>query len=813
MIEFRDLPVYRHKDEILRALENSQIVIIESPTGSGKTTQLPLILKEAGYDARGIIGITQPRRIATLSVCEFIKKQIGDEDSFCAYKMRFIDTSTQKTRIKIMTDGILLQEVKLDPVLSRYSVIMVDEAHERSLNIDFILGLLKQITQIRKDLKVIISSATINTASFSSFFGNAPIVSIDSKPYPVEVRYTPIRFPEGSRDDEGAYFRKIASLVEDAYRRKEGDVLVFLSGEADIKSCMDELESLPIAKNLQLYPLYGRLSKEEQERVFTPTKSGRMKVVVATNIAETSITIDGIRTVIDSGVQKVNFYNQKSYTSSLLPILISKASADQRAGRAGRTSPGICYRLYSSLDYERRPQYTEEEILHSDLAEVLLRMSELGIYDSGSFPFITEPKKSAMLSAEETLILIGAIEKDHHLTEIGRKMIQFPLLPRLSRVIVEAMMNYPDVMENVLIAVAYLSAKTPFVLPQGREAEARERHKLLSDPVYGDFMTILKIYRKYDSIRNEDDRKAFADRYFLDKQTLDEILHIKRQLEVIVSEMGFPISSGSSIPEYMCCLSSGLRQYVCIRRDRFSYRSLTADNILIHPGSSWFRNMPEFILAGEIVRTSRLYARTVSPLRKEWIERIDPGMIGALMGGRRRKSRENDERKDGSGERKLLERYRRKSKGKDIYVVPVEDLERFSIRSSRVSIFLSSGSAVTKSAIKASRLGEIVPLLKTSRLKEIQKIPPSIPEDESAWTARILSDILHPYKGKNSALLFTGLTERNGRYSIQSFSSFFEAVRETAYALSCLEASLHDRSAVKKVSREIVRIGKALEED
>ena len=396
MTDFSSLPVYRHRKDILNALEKNQTIIVESPTGSGKTTQIPLILKEAGYDSSGIIGITQPRRIAAMSVCEFIRKQIDDAGAYCGYKMRFADTTGPDTRIKIMTDGILLQEVKLDKTLSRYSVIMVDEAHERSLNIDFILGLLKEIAEKRPDLKIIISSATINAESFSEFFSGAPIISIDSRPYDVEVRYEPAIL---SRDTEFIYWAKVSEIVRKTVDENNGDILIFLPGEAEIKACIAELEITPFSGLLQIYPLYGRLSKEEQERVFTPTLPGKCKVVVSTNIAETSLTIDGIRTVIDSGMVKVNFYNQRNFTSALLPLPISKASADQRKGRAGRTAPGICYRLYTETSYDVRPQYSEEEILHSDLAEVVLRMSELEIYNTDSFPFITPPKKSAMKSA------------------------------------------------------------------------------------------------------------------------------------------------------------------------------------------------------------------------------------------------------------------------------------------------------------------------------------------------------------------------------------------------------------------------------
>ena len=318
MTQYQDLPVYRHRNEILTALSNNQVIVVESPTGSGKTTQIPLILKDAGYAELGVIGITQPRRIAAMSVSEYIKKQINDEGTYCGYTMRFHDTTDKNTRIKIMTDGILLQEVKDDPILSRYSVIMVDEAHERSLNIDFILGLLKEIIRERKDLKIIISSATINTQVFSSFFDSAPIVSIDSRPYPVSVFYKPMTL---DKEHEEEYYLQIQAIIKSVHEKEDGgDVLVFLPGEAEIKTCIQSLygSELMDARELDIYPLYGRLSKEDQEKVFTPTTPGHTKVVVSTNIAETSLTIDGIRCVIDSGWCKINYYNQRNFTSALI---------------------------------------------------------------------------------------------------------------------------------------------------------------------------------------------------------------------------------------------------------------------------------------------------------------------------------------------------------------------------------------------------------------------------------------------------------------------------------------------------------------
>ena len=783
MIDFKALPVYRHRDEILKALESSQTIIVESPTGSGKTTQIPLILREAGYDSNGIIGITQPRRIAALSVCEFIKRQIGDTGSYAAYKMRFADTSTKDTRIKIMTDGILLQEVKLDKTLSRYSVIMVDEAHERSLNIDFILGLLKEITEERKDLKIIISSATINAESFSRFFSDAPIISIDSRPYDVEVRYVPAVL---SRDTEDYYYSKLLQLVHEAMESNMGDVLIFLPGEAEIKTAVSYLEYAPFSKKLTIYPLYGRLSKEEQERVFIPTEEGKTKVVVATNIAETSLTIDGIRTVIDSGMAKVNFYNQKNFTSALLPMPISRASADQRKGRAGRTAPGICYRMYSRQSYDSRPEYAEEEILHSDLAEVVLRMSELEIYNTDSFPFITPPRKSALQSAEETLMIIGAIEKNHHLTKIGEMMISFPLLPRLSRVIVEAIMNYPDVIGSVLIAVATLSAKTPYVLPPGEELQARDQHRSLSDSFYGDFVTMLKLFRRYKSIEGKKAREDFCHRKYLDYETMEEIQHIKTQLEEIVSEMGIPISDQPKIAEYFCCLTAGLRQYVCMKIDRFSYRSLTADKIMIHPGSAWFRVLPDYILAGEIVQTTKMYARTVSPLRKEWISRVDPNLMESLRNGGRKKAQKSlISPEDGLKE---MRKYRI-SKGKsEVYAVPLNAVGSLPVRSASVKFYIRCGQSLSKCMFKASRIDKeisLIPIVQSpAKMKMKGKYSPD--DKEFGEISSLIDSAFMPITSGKKCFSFLGITEKGGKFALAPFPSIGSAAKETLFSLSSM---------------------------
>ncbi|GHV25587.1 hypothetical protein AGMMS4952_03710 [Spirochaetia bacterium] len=702
-MNYLELPVYKHKELILSALADNQVVVVESPTGSGKTTQMPVILHDAGYAKNGIIGVTQPRRIAAMSVSEFIARQLGTSiPGLVGYKMRFEDKTDQNTLIKIMTDGILLQEMKLDPWLSKYGCLVVDEAHERSLNIDFILGLLKRVLESRREFKVIVSSATINAQVFSEYFGECPVVKIDAITYPVTLIYDPPSpAPEppaatgsspvadrgrnggaangvrndsyrgnggrgyltggsprdsggrGSHDSgrggnaaqaagqsgrrpgiiqnssEDILLDKIVSIIDRFVGdKREGDILTFLSGEKMIKECMNRLSMSPAGKYLYMVPLYGRLGKDEQERVFDTPPRGKTKVVIATNIAETSVTIDGITAVIDSGLAKLNYYNPKTFTSSLIEGPVSKASGNQRKGRAGRTREGTCYRLYTRKDFENRILFTTEEIYRTDLSEVVLRMADLGISAFEEFDFISPPNREGLIAAIDTLNLLDALESDRSLSKVGKMMTAFPLAPRQSRIIVEAILRYPNVTEETIIAAAFLSTQSPYVLPPGEETDARKAHHSFRDPD-GDFVSYLKLYRAYT---NAADRGKFCERSYLDEKAMAEIVNVTSQLELIVSDLGVPILSGGSIEDYLCSVARGMIQFVCVRDGREMYRSLTADRILIHPGSVMFRENPQYIVAGEIVRTSRMYAMSVSPLSRNALEKIGADLYEALGG-------------------------------------------------------------------------------------------------------------------------------------------------------------------------------------
>ncbi len=628
----KELPVYSQKQRILDALENHQVVVVESPTGSGKTTQLPVILHEAGYADSGVIGITQPRRIATVSVCRFIAKQMGSKvGGTVGYKMRFEDITGSETRLKIVTDGTLLQEMKGDRWLTKYSVLMIDEAHERTLNIDFILGLVKDILPHRPELKIIISSATLNPKAFSDYFDGCPIVTIDTPVYPVDILYD----PPPVEGNEEVLIGKISGVVEKLVRggdsgEESGDILIFCTGERMIKDTVEKLSGCLVRRDLQVMPLYGRLGSEEQEKVFDPAEEGKIKVVVSTNVAETSVTIDGITAVIDTGLAKMNFYNPRTYTSSLVETLISQASANQRKGRAGRTQAGICYRLYPEVDFKKRSEYTQEEIYRTDLAEVVLRMAEIGIRDFEAFPFISPPNPKGIHGAVEALQLLDALDENNELTDIGKRMVPYPLMPRHARMIVEAVLRYPDVIKEVIIAAAFLSNNAPYLLPQGEEMEARNAHHTFRSQNHGDFATYLNLYWDYVDAK---DRVKFAEHYYMDKKILDEILAIVDQLEEITSRSGVPIAEGGSSDDFIKACARGLMPFICVKDGRFDYRSVGVDRIMIHPGSVLFRENPEFIVAGEIVHTSRTYARSVSPLRKEWLAQIHPDLPKRLFAG------------------------------------------------------------------------------------------------------------------------------------------------------------------------------------
>lgn len=820
-----DLPVYQERKRILDVLEKNQVVVVESPTGSGKTTQLPLILHEAGYSEAGIIGVTQPRRIATLSVCEYISQQLKvDVGTFAGYKMRFEDRTTPETRVKIMTDGILLQELKADPYLSRYSVIMIDEAHERSLNIDFILGLLKKLLEKRTDIKIIISSATINAEVFSEYFNKCPVVHIDTETFQVEMHY---EAPQNEKSDESMVI-KIAEIVgRHVANATNGDILIFLPGERVIKDCIKMLNESVFRKKLFVLGLYGRLSREEQEQVFVTAPEGRTKVVVATNIAETSVTIDGITAVIDSGRAKLNFYSPRNYTSSLIEQPVSKASCNQRKGRAGRTQPGACYRIYTKDDFKDRPLFTTEEIYRTDLSEVVLRMAELGITDFSSFEFISPPGKEGIISAVETLRLFGAIDDENMLTPTGVMMSTFPMLPRHSRMIVEAINRYPDVIEETITAASFLTSHSPYILPQGEEMAARNAHHTFRDSD-GDFVSYLKLY---DAYMQAEKKEEFCKKYYLDDKTMSEIVNIKMQLEDVVRENGVPISGGGSKVDYLCAVSGGLMQFVCCRSGRGVYRSLTAEQITIHPGSVMFRESPGFIVAGEVVKTSRMFARSVSPLKKEWIKIISEDLYSELMefsggGGRKERAGKDVEQKN-DGRIMIGGKHfpvRPWKSGKKIVDLRWNDLKPVvkninikdnpRLRKMRGRVLLDDGEFL--SGVKLSNI------IKTCKLIDPQKnvtnkMPAAFYTGEDFSKDEVfqgIEKILHLYKRdkkKKKYGFITLHTDENGSYWYTSGTSFTASLEESLSSLEVLADEHSDDASMKTIGSTYRRLNELMD--
>jgi HrpA-like RNA helicase len=856
-MNYLDLPVYKNHELILSALEKNQVVVVESPTGSGKTTQLPVILHNAGYSRHGIIGVTQPRRIAAVSVSEFIARQMGVAiPGLIGYKMRFEDRTNHETKIKIMTDGILLQEMKLDPWLSKYSLLVVDEAHERSLNIDFILGLLKRGLESRGDFKVIISSATINAEVFSEYFGECPVVKIDAQRFPVTLVYDPViaggtaggergpgeprrkhdaaagtpRFPvpdsRASLSDSAmdAILAKIeAIIIRFIGEKREGDILVFLPGEKMIKDCANRLAFSLAGKRLHLLPLYGRLGREEQERVFEDAPKGKTKVVIATNIAETSVTIDGITAVIDSGLSKLNWYNPRAFTSSLVEAPISKASANQRKGRAGRTREGTCYRLYSRKDFENRPLFTTEEIFRTDLSEVILRMADLGITNFEDFDFIAAPEKAGLVAGIETLNLLEALEPDHSLSSIGRLMTEFPLAPRQSRIIVEAIMRYPSCIRETLIAAAFLSTQSPYILPPGEETDARKAHHGFRDDA-GDFVSYLKLFRSYNESPN---KIRFCEKNYLDERAMAEIVNVVAQLEEIVAAQKIPVLGGGAVDDYLCCVGRGMIQFVCVREGHGrtgSYRSLTADKIIIHPGSCVFRADPRFIVAGEIVRTTRMYAMSVSPLSRETLERIRPGLFAEERSSARTGAVEKERLKksgDFTNNIKIAdELFEIKTiKGRKTVILPWEKL-------SAVARKIPVGTAyrgLKGCVIVNSRYS----LLEGEKLELILSLAPILDADNAfnrAWprkgsfTSRAdlpallehLEDLVKPFPAKKHAreMGFLGLfTDGGGSYRFRCSRGFHTSLNESLSSLEALIDELGDHvdADIKRVVNQTYR--------
>ncbi|MEV0291498.1 MULTISPECIES: ATP-dependent RNA helicase HrpA [unclassified Kribbella] len=635
-----ELPVSQLKDEIADAIRAHQVVVIAGETGSGKTTQIPKICLELGRGVHGMIGHTQPRRLAARTVAERIAEELGTElGETIGFAVRFTDKVSERSLVKLMTDGILLNELQRDRDLTRYDTLIIDEAHERSLNIDFILGYLKQLLPRRPDLKVIITSATIDPERFAEHFADsqgtpAPIVEVSGRTYPVEVRYRPINDPDDPSTIERDQTQAILDAVDELEYEASGDVLVFLSGEREIRDTADALNDKYAAQRgrpgaVEVLPLYARLSNAEQHRVFQP-HSGR-RIVLATNVAETSLTVPGIKYVIDPGTARISRYSHRTKVQHLPIEPVSQASANQRKGRCGRTSDGICIRLYSEEHFEGRPEFTDPEILRTNLASVILQMTAIGLGDIAAFPFIDEPDKRSITDGLQLLTELGAIEKAGRLTPVGRQLAQIPLDPRLARMIVEA--DKHACVREVMVIAAALSIQDPRERPTDAEAQAQQAHARFRDP-NSDFLGYLNLWnylKKQQKELSGNQFRRMCRSEYLNYLRVREWQDIFAQLRQVASQIGVTLNSGEPAdPQSVhVSLMSGLLSHLGMKdpSNQHQYLGARGTKFAIFPGSGLFKKPPQFVMAAELVETSRLWARVNAKIEPEWAEDIAQHLI------------------------------------------------------------------------------------------------------------------------------------------------------------------------------------------
>ncbi|MFF7735107.1 ATP-dependent RNA helicase HrpA [Streptomyces sp. NPDC007984] len=622
------LPVSQKKDEIADAIRDHQVVIVAGETGSGKTTQIPKICLELGRGVRGMIGHTQPRRIAARTVAERVAEELDTPlGEAVGWKVRFTDQVNQdSTFVKLMTDGILLAEIQTDRELRAYDTIIIDEAHERSLNIDFLLGYLAQLLPKRPDLKVVITSATIDPERFSRHFGDAPIVEVSGRTYPVEVRYRPLLEEDGD-DADRDQITAITDAVEELQREGKGDILVFLSGEREIRDTADALTK----KNYrftEILPLYARLSHAEQHRVFQP-HTGR-RIVLATNVAETSLTVPGIKYVIDPGFARISRYSHRTKVQRLPIEPVSQASANQRKGRCGRTSDGVCIRLYSEDDFEARPEFTDAEILRTNLASVILQMTAAGLGDIEKFPFIDPPDHRNIRDGVQLLQELNALDpaqKDHRkrLTDTGRKLAQLPVDPRLARMVLEADKN--GCVREVMVIAAALSIQDPRERPADKQAQADQQHARFKDET-SDFLAYLNLWRYLREQQKERGSSSFrrmCKQEYLNFLRIREWQDIYTQLRTVAKQMGIHLNEEDAPDDRIhLSLLAGLLSHIGMKdvKEGAKNEYLGARNakFAIFPGSALFKKPPRFVMSAELVETSRLWARVNARIEPEWVE-------------------------------------------------------------------------------------------------------------------------------------------------------------------------------------------------
>ena len=638
-----DLPVSARRQDIAHAIQNHQVVIVCGETGSGKTTQLPKICLELGRGLEGMIGHTQPRRLAATSVARRIAQELNTELGDCVgYQIRFNERSSGNTAIKLMTDGILLAESQRDPLLRRYDTIIIDEAHERSLNIDFLMGFLLQLLPKRPDLKLIITSATIDAQRFSQHFAiqgtPAPVIEVSGRLYPVDIRYRPVRpdlneaeadeVRRSERDEERDLIEAIVEAVDECARVGPGDVLVFLPGEREIREAAEGLRKHH-PPGADILPLYARLSQAEQERIFRPQTNQR-RIVLATNVAETSLTVPGIRFVVDSGLARVKRYSWRNKVEQLRIEPISQASANQRAGRCGRIGPGVCIRLYDETDFQRRTPFTDPEVLRSSLASVILRMKALKLDDIEQFPFVDTPSGRAIADGYHMLQELGAIDDDRTLTSVGNELARLPIDPRLARMILAA--RDQQCLAEVLIIASALSVQDPRDRPMQEREAADSAHGKFNDDK-SEFVSYLKLWAWYnEQVQHKGSQRklvALLRKNFLSPLRLREWHDIHSQLAALVGEQGWRVNTLEATYEQLhLALLAGLLGNIGLKSEESAlYQGARDIRFVIHPGSKMVKKAGRWVMAAELVETTRLFARCVARIEPTWIERMGSHLI------------------------------------------------------------------------------------------------------------------------------------------------------------------------------------------
>lgn len=610
------LPVSQKRDDIIRAIKENQVIVICGETGSGKTTQLPKMCLDAGLGIRAMIGHTQPRRLAARSVANRIAEELKSEPGkIVGYKVRFSDALGENSLVKLMTDGILLSEIHHDPFLNQYDCIIIDEAHERSLNIDFLLGYLKQLIQKRHDLKIIITSATIDPQRFAKHFNNAPVIEVSGRTFPVEVEYRGTENAEGETQDLQL---AIADCVNEITRLNYGDILVFLSGERDIRETADYLSKQNL-HNTEILPLLARLSATEQNKIFK-SSGGKRRIILSTNVAETSLTVPGIKYVIDSGLARISRYSWRSKIQRLPIEAISQASANQRKGRCGRVSAGICYRLYSEDDFNLRSEFTEPEIQRTNLAAVILQMQQMQLGPVEDFPFVEPPDSRLINDGYKLLNELGAIDNQHKITPLGKQLARLPIDPKLGRVLIEA--TQENCLTEALIIVSALAVQDPRERPLNKQQAADEAHKKFTDK-QSDFISWLNIWQQYhlnqQQLSGNKLRKWCKDN-FISWLRMREWIDTHRQIKKMLNELKLKFnSSEASYDQIHRASLTGFLSQIGFKDEGHEYQGCRQRRFHIFPGSGLFNRGPKWVVASDIVETQKVYARHLAKIEPQWI--------------------------------------------------------------------------------------------------------------------------------------------------------------------------------------------------